>query len=236
MRPILLCLTVLAAAQAVETGSPIDDLRLSVGVVLAPKVNELVSNASGATTDIAWDDAKRYNLRYSAEYVRGARQRGIGKGGMLWSAGLSYADLDLTPGVYQSGGSERVNTRPDLELHSKQYWAMGSLGYAARPRYTEFGDWHWEVAGVGRGGPTMNQTQGYDVFGNAVRKDDWGYGWELGARAGLVYADAGWIIGLSGEWAYGQTRSTFTMPNLDTSDLTITRNGPAVDLAVGWRF
>ena len=187
MRSTLLLLTaVIASTTAVETGSPINDLRLSVGVAMAPSVDEHITTAAGASSDVEWDDMKRVNLRYAVEYVNGADLRRIGQAGIVWSAGVQYSDLDLTPGVYRTGGTERLNTRSDLELHSKQYWGVGSFGWAARPKYTEFGDWHWEAALVGRGGPTQDQTQGYDFFGNAVRRDSLGFGWEAGDRKSVV--------------------------------------------------
>lgn len=231
--PLLLAL---ASLPAVAIGGPVDDLRLTVEVMNAPRVKEKVVAPNENRVVYDWIGIRSIQTRFDIDYVSGRRKGDIGDSGWIWSLGLGYADWNLTPDWYRTNAGETANSRQDIDLHGIQIGVNAGIGWASRPRNIEIGDWHWELRPVLRGGVLRAETLGHDLIGNPALSGSWGVFWEAGLRGGVVLADAGWLLGVSLGWDYGRAEVSTDLPNGDTSHLSIIRNGPAVELSAGWRF
>jgi hypothetical protein len=180
-----------------------------------------------------------------ADYVRGASSGRRGSAGLLWGVGLHYATMNMAPDSYVVNGVGTPTARQPKGLNFTEYGAAVQLAYATRPHETDLGEYHFEVGGFGRGGPMKGQTESqlYKMttagtpYSETIRVQDWGWWWAGGPQAGVYLVDKGWMIGLNAEWAIGRGRIDFdAIPNGDTSEVTLTRNGIGGSLIVGGRF
>lgn len=235
LRPLALICASLAAFAA-DDADPVNDLRFGVSILQAPTISERVSppgNAPGANYD--WEDPKEWHLRYEASYVQGMSTRGRPASGFTWMVGAFYNDADITPGGYTTGtGVSTDNTRDDIQLSLRQFGTSVGVGYSSAPSATSLGSWHWELMPVGRlGWATADTvTPGF----TSTKHSDSNWFWEGGARAAVVLADAGWILGLHVGWDYSIAYVDIDMGSTGQSRLTILRNGAQAGAEIGFRF
>lgn len=250
-----------ATAAAYEVGGPVNDLRFRGGIQMAPTVKEKVTSFQRTVTapdgktyavlgpqtgsvSYDWADTRQTNFTLGVDYVRGHSNGRRGAAGFLWGVGLHYADMNLAPDGYSIKGYTITTVRQDVGLSFKEFGPSVLAGYATRPRETDYGEYHLEISGFIRGGPMKGQTESQlwhtGAAGNypeSIRVNGWGWWYAAGPQIGAFVVDKGWMLGLTAEWAVGKGGITFdSMPNGDTSEVSLLRNGLGAALQVGGRF
>lgn len=250
-----------ATAAAYEVGGPVNDLRLHGGVQMAPRVKEetssyqhTITTASGSQFSVLgpqtgsltydWANTRQTNFTLGVDYVRGWNNGRRGAAGFFWGAGLHFSDMNLAPDGYAIHGYTINTVRQDVGLSFKEFGPSVMAGYATRPRETGFGEFHLEFGGFLRGGPMRGQTESQiwhsgpaGSYPESIRVDGWGWWYATGPQAGIYVVDKAWLVGLVAEWAIGQGVVNFeSMPNGDTSVVTLFRNGLGASLQLGGRF
>lgn len=248
-----------AGAAAYEIGGPISDVRLHGGIQMAPKVKEIsishqqtlpngvavAGTRATNATEMDWGETRRANFFLGADYVRGSSSGRRGAAGLLWGAGLHYATMNMAPDSYTVNGVNYATKRQPKGLDFHEFGGAVQLAYATRPRETDFGEYHLEFGGFGRGGPMKGTVESELYKGTAatgyytetIRVNDWGWWWAAGPQVGFYLVDKGWMVGVNAEWAIGSGRINFdALPNGDTSEVTLTRNGVGGSLIIGGRF
>lgn len=253
-----------ATAAAYEVGGPVNDLRFHGGIQMAPKVKEkstsyqytnpannisYLSPVPTGQVDLEWQETRRSNFFVGVDYVKGWANGRRGAHGLAWGVGLHWAEMNMAPDSYTATSAYGTTTyktvRQPKGLDFRELGASFQLQYASRPRDIEYGEMHWELGGFARGGPLKGTTESTLTKGSAatgyyqeqIRVSDWGWWGEFGPQAGIYLVDKGWLVGLTAEWALGGGKVVFdNIPNGDTNEITLTRNGVGGSLVVGGRF
>lgn len=215
---------------------PVDDLRISIGVLAGGKAKERVSE-NGSTKAFDWERGSYLRhpaMRTEVGWWQARDSARLDSWHGMWTARLSYTHQDITPTGYTIGGVTTDNGRPDLKLGFDQYGVAFGYGIATTPHDTDLGDVHYELLPLLRGGYATSDTTSTGANPEIVRGH--GLWWEAALETAVVVQSDSWVVDLHGGAGYGRYHAKTDMPNNGTSALTIITLAPEIGLSVGWRF
>lgn len=209
------------------------DWYISLGVAVAPEVEEKTSGPGGSTTyewkDIEDNIAPRLAIGYLA-------CSGGNLGG--WALGSEFVatTCDITPATYEAGGLTFSNTSSNhLRYSTAGVTLFGGYEFGINPDATEISAFFLLGPFIG-GGVALADSEVRDSSGTYA--NDSGIGWYLegGLRAGFVITEKRWLGGVLVDFTVGTSEVDVDFGGGTSSTLTLKRIGVGGSLIIGYRL
>jgi opacity protein-like surface antigen len=238
--PSVAMLAVLAsAAVASDSFAPLDDLRLSVGAVQRPAIDERVAapdqnGQPGARANYDWRGHNLAHLRATVSYLSAFDQDPWSASRFVWGLEVFHTQGDITPDSYRTSAGNFANSRADLELRHREYGTGVVLGWASDQTPTIIGDFHWEVLPYLHGGWATAQTVSPGF--TSTREGGGAPFWEVGTRVGLWLHNEQWLSGIELGTIYSEAHIDIDLGSTGTSTVSLIRRGLLAQASIGYRF
>jgi hypothetical protein len=206
------------------------DFYLSLGMTVAPEVEEFTTGPSGGSNYIWNDPAEDFGQRIALGHLinkEGARGN--------WSLGVELVGTttDITPSSYEIGGITFANT----SSRTLRYSTAGALlhfGYqfGSEPKPEEISAFIFLAPFIG-GGAAWADSE----FGSATRYETGlGYYVEGGLRFGFAFAEKHFVLGFMVDAVIGTSTVNIDFDAGQSSELTLKRAGIGGALFAGYRL
>jgi hypothetical protein len=231
--PALLLAPLWATSATAEDSTCFLDLRASVQRVHAPEVEEETNGSTGGTTHYDWEGTNSHGTQVALGVMAG---RLCDRGGMVMGGQIAYGQYDLSPrnflredGItFSPAGYDLRNRTAGLDL-------MGGYGWASSRNPEELA-LYLEATPFAGGGAAWADTEGLDTGGSRVKETGMGWYYEYGVRGGIYLTERHFIVGVTGEYAWGSGQVDIDLPGGGKSKLTLDRSGFGGGVEAGWRF
>lgn len=229
---LALCTASLSAATTAvpDLGIPVNDLYVGLGVAPGPKVTEVASDASGASTGYEWRGNKDTGVQITLTNIRGQAYRW---GGFVWGPEAELGMYDITPSSFNVGTVNFTNnTGSTLNYRTLGMNLLG--GYECGIRKNDgLRAFVMVLPYVGAGlALAENEVR---TGSTSVKDHGYGYYSQYGVRFGAYLTERNWIGGVTLGYVHSSSKVKITIDPYE-SELRLKRGGVTFGAVAGYRF